>query len=51
MEKEIWKDVPQYEGQYQVSSLGRVRSIPRGNRKGRVLKQFENTKYQKPFTI
>ena len=47
MEKEIWKDIPQYEGHYQVSSLGRVRSIPRGNRKGRVLKQFENAKYKK----
>ena len=29
MEKEIWKDVPGYEGLYQVSSLGRVRSVDR----------------------
>lgn len=29
MEKEIWKDIPQYEGHYQVSSLGRVRSLDR----------------------
>ena len=29
MEKEIWKDVPQYEGRYQVSNLGRVRSLDR----------------------
>ena len=29
MEEEIWKDVPQYEGLYQASTLGRVRSIDR----------------------
>ena len=27
MEEEIWKDIPEYEGFYQVSSLGRVRSL------------------------
>jgi hypothetical protein len=27
--EEIWKDVPNYEGMYQVSNLGRVRSLPR----------------------
>lgn len=26
---EIWKDIPGYEGCYQASSLGRVRSLPR----------------------
>lgn len=26
MSKEIWKDIPEYEGLYQVSTLGRVRS-------------------------
>jgi len=32
--KENWKDVPGYEGYYQVSDLGRVRSLDRcvGNR-------------------
>ena len=25
---EIWKDIPKYEGLYQVSNLGRVKSIP-----------------------
>lgn len=28
-EKEIWKDVPGYDGVYQVSSIGRVRSVTR----------------------
>jgi hypothetical protein len=27
MQKEIWRDVPNYEGRYQVSSIGRVRSM------------------------
>ena len=26
---EFWRDIPGYEGSYQVSSLGRVRSLPR----------------------
>ena len=26
---EIWRDIPGYEGTYQVSSLGRIRSLPR----------------------
>ena len=29
METEIWKDIPRLEGQYQVSSLGRIRSMSR----------------------
>ena len=29
MIEEIWKDIPDYEGYYQVSSLGRVKSLPR----------------------
>lgn len=41
---EEWRDVPGYEGAYQVSDLGRVRSLDRvtpdgRNLKGRVLKQ------------
>ena len=27
--KEIWKDIPNYEGLYQVSNLGRVKSLKR----------------------
>jgi hypothetical protein len=29
MQEEIWKDIPNYEGRYQVSNLGRVKSLPR----------------------
>ena len=28
-EKEIWKNIPGYEGYYQASNLGRVRSLDR----------------------
>lgn len=29
MENEIWKDIPGFEGLYQVSNLGRVKSLQR----------------------
>lgn len=35
---EVWKDIPQYEGLYQVSNLGNVRSLDRVCRRGRKLK-------------
>lgn len=35
MEQEIWKDIPDYEGIYQVSNLGSIRSLVRIDRKGR----------------
>lgn len=40
MNKEIWKDIPGYEGLYQISNLGRVKSL-RYNRANniRILKQ------------
>jgi hypothetical protein len=31
MKKEIWKDIPNYEGLYQVSNLGRVKSVKENN--------------------
>ena len=55
MENEIWKDIQGYEGLYQISNLGRVRSIDRivGYRykgkqrvyKGRILKQMTRNGY------
>lgn len=39
--KEIWKDIPNYEGLYQISSFGNVKSFPRKGtqtRKERILK-------------
>lgn len=51
MEQEIWKDIPGYEGRYQVSNLGRIRSLDmlvrtKGGknavRKGRILSPVVN---------
>jgi hypothetical protein len=51
MEKEIWKDVLGYEGLYEVSNMGNIRSLDRVTegrdgkiylKKGRVLKFFAN---------
>lgn len=44
---ETWKDIDGYEGYYQVSDLGRVKSLPRKDRlgrnhKGRTLKPFSD---------
>ena len=40
--KEIWKDVVGYEGYYQVSNFGNVKSIKRTTSQGKVLKPFVN---------
>lgn len=40
MEKECWKDVKDYEGLYQVSTLGRVKSLPRNTTHGKILKSI-----------
>jgi len=37
-EKEIWKDIKDYEGLYQVSSIGRVKSLPRNTAVLKILK-------------
>lgn len=37
-DKEIWKPIPGYEGLYEASDLGRIRSLPRGTTSGRILK-------------
>ncbi|MDM8222537.1 NUMOD4 domain-containing protein [Limosilactobacillus vaginalis] len=47
---EIWKDIPKYEGYYQVSTMGRVKSLDRTivykngvkhRYRGQILKLFE----------
>jgi len=40
--KEIWKDVKEYEGLYQVSNLGKVKSLQRNGtiKQDRILKQY-----------
>ena len=35
---EVWKDIPEYEGLYQVSNLGNVRSLDRFCSRGRKIK-------------
>jgi len=37
MNKEIWKDIKGYEGYYQVSNLGRIKSLTRSNHDGRLI--------------
>ena len=43
--EEIWKDVPNYEGLYQASNLGKIKSLPRNGtiQKERILKQTKDT--------
>jgi len=51
---EIWRDVPGYEGSYQISSWGRVKSLPRRLRantgyyttKERIFKKYNNRGYE-----
>lgn len=38
IENEIWKDIPEYEGQYQVSNFGRVKSLERKGTYNRIMK-------------
>jgi hypothetical protein len=38
MEKEIWKDIPEYEGIYQISNLGNIKSLKFGKEK--ILKPY-----------
>ena len=44
--QEIWKDIKGYEGLYQVSNLGRVKSLPHGRTKGCILRPWNNKGYQ-----
>lgn len=40
MEEEVWKDIPGYKGNYQASSLGRIRSVDRYIDKSNGTSQF-----------
>lgn len=51
MEKEIWKDIVGYERLYQVSNLGRVKSLDRvsisnNNIKGKIISQYNKEGYK-----
>lgn len=51
MSEEVWKPVVGYEGKYEVSNLGRVRSLKRINADGRTVnarirKQFKGARYR-----
>ena len=37
--EEIWKDIKGYEGLYQISNLGRIKSLPRTNKNRKVKKE------------
>jgi hypothetical protein len=46
MNQETWKDIPGYEGLYQVSDQGDVRSLPRRSTPGKILTpQLNNSGY------
>lgn len=46
MNSEIWKDILDYEGDYQVSNLGRVKSFIKWNGTNeRILKQYKRGDY------
>lgn len=49
-EDEIWKDVPGYEGTYQVSSFGRIKSIPRTRMVNGGVKNYKEL-IRKPMVI
>ena len=40
--KEIWKDINEYENMYQVSNLGRIRSLNKNKDKIKILKPYIN---------
>lgn len=46
MQEEVWKDIKNYEGLYQISTYGRVKSFPRKGalRKEKVLKPYKDGK-------
>ena len=45
--EELWKDIKGFEGLYQVSNLGRIKSTFREGTKGGIIKQFVINRYLK----
>lgn len=46
---EVWHNIKGYEGLYQISNLGRVKSLVRGRRKERLRRGEKNTKIAKDY--
>lgn len=46
MKREIWKAIPEFEGRYEVSNIGRIRSLitNKGKASGTILKPYMNHK-------
>lgn len=42
MQLEVWKDINEYEGLYQVSNLGRIKSLKRNTAREKIMKPKEN---------
>lgn len=40
---EVWQDIPGYEGYYQASTYGRIKSLPRNTTYGKILKQAKDS--------
>ena len=52
MDKEIWKDIEGYEGLYQVSNFGKIKSLPKfinNNSKSKKIGYYSKEKILKPF--
>lgn len=45
---EVWKDIVNYEGRYQISNFGRVRSLPRFSSNGEGQQRYVEGKILKP---
>jgi hypothetical protein len=49
IEGEIWKAIPGFEGRYEISNLGRVKSLPRSGTKGGIRKLRSNQVYLRVY--
>lgn len=49
--EEVWKDIVGYEGLYQISNLGRVKSLPRPKTKGGIMTQHADKRGYKVVVL